>query len=42
MRIPQLERLDREELRDIVIEAWMTRAHKRVAKAWLAENEPDG
>ena len=42
MRIPQLERLDREELRDIVVEAWMTRAQKRVAKAWLAENEPDG
>ena len=42
MRIPQLARLDRDELRDIVVEAWMTRAQKRVAKAWLAENEPDG
>ena len=41
MRIPELVRLDREELRDIVVEAWMTRAQKRVAKAWLAENEPD-
>jgi hypothetical protein len=41
MRIPDLVRLDREELRDIVVEAWMTRAQKRVAKAWLAENEPD-
>ena len=41
MRIPELARLDREELRDIVVEAWMTRAQKRVAKAWLAENEPD-
>jgi hypothetical protein len=41
IRIPQLAQLDREELRDIVVEAWMTRAQKRVAKAWLAENEPD-
>jgi hypothetical protein len=40
-RIPQLERIDRDELRDIVVEAWMTRAPKRVAKAWLAANEPD-
>ena len=42
VRIPQLEQLDREELRDLVVEAWMTRAHKRLARAWLAENEPDG
>lgn len=37
MRIPDLERLDREELRDTVVEAWLTRAQKRVAKAWLTE-----
>ncbi|HET7808882.1 MAG TPA: MmcQ/YjbR family DNA-binding protein [Gaiellaceae bacterium] len=37
VRIPSLERLDREELRDLVEEAWLTRAQKRVAKAWLAE-----
>ena len=30
-------RIDRDELRDIVAEAWLTRAQKRVAKAWLAE-----
>ena len=42
MRIPRLVELDRDELRDIVVEAWLTRAQKRVAKAWLAENEPDG
>jgi hypothetical protein len=40
MRIPQLKQLDRRELRDLVIDAWLTRAHKRVAKKWLAENEP--
>ena len=42
MRMPRLAELDREELRDIVVEAWLTRAQKRLAKAWLAEHEPDG
>jgi hypothetical protein len=37
VRIPSLERLDRDELHDLVAEAWLTRAQKRVAKAWLAE-----
>ena len=39
VRIPSLARLDREELHDLVAEAWLTRAQKRVAKAWLAEQE---
>ena len=39
VRIPALERLDRQELADLVAEAWLTRAQKRVAKAWLAEQE---
>jgi hypothetical protein len=38
VRIPDLVRLDREELRDSVVEAWLTRAQKRVAKAWLKEH----
>ena len=37
LRIPDLARIDREELHDIVAEAWLTRAQKRVAKAWLRE-----
>ena len=41
MRIPDLKRIDRDELRDLVAEAWLTRAQKRVAKAWLAENLVD-
>ena len=42
MRIRDLGRLDRDELRDLVEEAWLTRAQKRLAKAWLAERgEPD-
>ena len=39
MRIPDLARIDRDELRDLVQEAWLTRAQKRVAKAWLGEQE---
>lgn len=42
IRIPSLAQLDRSELRDLVIEAWLTRAQKRVAKAWLNEHEPGG
>jgi hypothetical protein len=38
LRIPDLAQLDRDELQDLVVEAWLTRAQKRVAKAWLAEN----
>jgi hypothetical protein len=37
MRIPQLDRIDRDELEDLVAEAWLTRAQKRVAKALLAD-----
>ena len=40
IRIPDLARLERDELRDVVVDAWLTRAHKRIAKAWLAEHEP--
>ena len=38
MRIPDLAHVDRDELRDLVAEAWLTRAQKRVAKTWLAEH----
>jgi hypothetical protein len=42
VRIRDLDRLDRDELRDLVEEAWLTRAQKRLAKSWLAERgEPD-
>jgi hypothetical protein len=39
VRIPDLERLDRDEVQDLVEEAWLTRAQKRVAKAWLAHQD---
>jgi hypothetical protein len=40
MRIPDLAQIDRDELRDLAEEAWLTRAPKRLAKAWLAERDP--
>jgi hypothetical protein len=39
IRIPDLAQLDRRELREAVIDAWLTRAQKRVAKAWLREHD---
>ena len=42
MRIPDLVRIDLEELQDLVAEAWLTRAQKRVAKAWLQEQGIEG
>jgi hypothetical protein len=41
MRIKDLKRLDKQELADLVAEAWLTKAQKRVAKAWLAEQGVD-
>ena len=38
MRIPDLAHIDREELYDLVVEAWLTKAQKRVANAWLREH----
>jgi len=38
IRIPDLARIDRDELEDMVVEAWLTKTQKRVAKAWLAEH----
>ena len=38
LRIPGLTKLDKAELRDTVVNAWLTRAQKRVAKKWLAEH----
>jgi hypothetical protein len=41
MRIPDLEWIDRTELYELVAGAWLTRAHKRLANAWLAEHAVD-
>jgi hypothetical protein len=39
IRIGDLAQLERDELRDLVVDAWLCRVPKRVAKAWLAEND---
>ena len=39
IRIRDLKHVKRVELRDLIEEAWLSRAPKRVAKAWLAEQE---
>ena len=42
IRIRDLKHLARAEVRDLIEEAWLSRAPKRVAKAWLAEHGEDG
>jgi hypothetical protein len=37
-----LERIAAEELEELVVEAWLARAPKRVAKAYVAERFPAG
>jgi hypothetical protein len=41
VRITKLPRLGRDELRDLVVDAWLTRTKKRVARAWLEEHGSD-
>ena len=42
VRIPDLGKMDDEELNDLLVDAWLLRAPKRVARAWLAEHSEDG
>ena len=37
-RVAHLKLIDRDELEERLVEAWLTRAKKSVAKAWLAEH----
>lgn len=39
VRISDLDRLSRDDLDDLLVEAWLAKAPKRVAKAWLAEQD---
>ena len=41
IRIRDLKHLKKAELRDLVEEAWLSRAPKRVAKAWLSAQGHD-
>jgi hypothetical protein len=38
MQIGDLARIDRDELFELVAEAWLTRAQKRLARAWLEQH----
>lgn len=38
LRIGGLERLPRDELADLLADAWLSRAPRRLARAWLAEH----
>ena len=38
-RVAHLKQIDRDELEERLVEAWLTRAKKRVANAWLAEHQ---
>lgn len=38
LRIPDLARIDHDELEERLVEGWLTRVKKRVARAWLAEH----
>jgi hypothetical protein len=39
LRIPRLAELGRDELGDLVADAWLSRAPKRVANAWIKEQD---
>src|SRR4051812_34873676 len=40
-RTPRLKEIRKAELRELVENAWLTRAPKKLAKAWLAEHGED-
>jgi hypothetical protein len=37
----QLEKIEPDELEELIVEAWLARAPKRLAKAYVAEHFPD-
>jgi len=42
VRIPSLSQIDREELAELVSDAWLARAPKRLGQRWLEEHGFDG
>jgi hypothetical protein len=42
VRIPSLAEIDPDELFELVSDAWLSRAPKRLARQWLAEQGLDG
>jgi hypothetical protein len=41
VRIGMLTELDRDEIEDLIVDAWLARAPKRVAKAWLEAQDDE-
>ena len=39
VRLADLGRLSRDELEEVIVDAWLCQAPKRVAKSWLAERD---
>jgi hypothetical protein len=42
LRIPSLAEIDHDELMELVSDAWLTRAPKRLAQRWLDDQGLDG
>jgi hypothetical protein len=42
VRVPDRARMEHDGLGDLVAEGWLTRARRRVAKAWLGEHSTPG
>ncbi len=40
MVLARLDALDVDELRELVVDAWLSRAPRTLARQWLAENPP--
>ncbi len=38
----ELDRIDREELEELIIDGWATQAPRRVVKEWAAQQGPEG
>jgi hypothetical protein len=41
VRLADLDRLSRDELEEVIVDAWLCQAPKRIAKAWLAQRPPE-
>ena len=42
VRLGDLDKLGRDELEEVIVDAWLCQAPKRVAKAWLADRDEPG
>jgi hypothetical protein len=42
VRLSHLDKLTRDELEEVIVDAWLCQAPKRTAKSWLAERQTEG